>query len=706
MGYQILENNNWHAAPGEGLAGEEENLEGEVDMEDDDIIELDPEEEEPEPAEVQRWRLMGRYINVRRPNIDDMTDHFNDVWHLRTWVNFAPLGKNWFNITLFSEGDYNFVARGGPWIDRGYPLLVGKIKDAARPSEIVLDWAPLWVQVYDIPWNRQKKKIAQIIGAKLGKYLEANLDADGRNPYDFLHVHVDIPVDRRLRPSITTQVKGSDEISTFLVRYERVPYFCFWCGFIGHDDTDCEKKGKEFHHWGDTVMTNADSILGKRSAEEQEELSEDRSKAMVVLGEVSPEGKLKKGRLEEVLVRELGDLTRATQANLVFLCETRQKVEKVRRLKGRLGLRGFEGVDSDGLNGGLALFWDDRLKVEVQAKCERYIDVHIRLAENESQWHLTCVYGEPRVENRHNMWTLLQNLKAQSDLPWCVLGDFNEAMWSFEHFSATKRAESQMLAFRDVLEVCELIDLGFSGVPYTYDNKRRGRKNVKVRLDRVVADNRWHNLFTEARVMHKVSPCSNHCPIVLHCVKEEERVQRPHYKRYEVMWEREPSLPEHISNAWAAAGPKADLGKVTSGLNEVMKHLQEWSKIKFGSVKFQLEKSRTRLEELMNMNADRDEIRAVTDQMNELLYREEMMWMQRLRIDWLREGDRNTIFFHSKAVWRARKNRVKHLVDDHGVRHDEQNVMGQIVRGYFEGIFSADPALDPNRVLSLIEPKV
>lgn len=33
------------------------------------------------------------------------------------------------------------------------------------------------------------------------------------------------------------------------------------------------------------------------------------------------------------------------------------------------------------------------------------------------------------------------------DLPWCVLGDFNEAMWSFEHFSTSQRSEGQMLAF-------------------------------------------------------------------------------------------------------------------------------------------------------------------------------------------------------------------------------------------------------------------
>lgn len=133
--------------------------------------------------------------------------------------------------------------------------------------------------------------------------------------------------------------------------------------------------------------------------------------------------------------------------------------------------------------------------------------------------------------------------------------------------------------------------------------------------------------FSEATVVHKVSPCSDHLPNFLKCEKEEEVGPRRARKQYEVMWERETSLPEHIQNAWAAAGTKRNLGQVRSGLGKVMQHLQAWSKDKFGNVKLQLDKSRSQLEELMTMNADREEIRRVTDSMNDLLYREEMMWM-------------------------------------------------------------------------------
>ena len=54
---------------------------------------------------------------------------------------------------------------------------------------------------------------------------------------------------------------------------------------------------------------------------------------------------------------------------------------------------------------------------------------------------------------------------------------------------------NQMEAFREALEGCQLEDLGFKGYPFTWNNKRLGEANTKLRLDRAVATMEWKNKF-------------------------------------------------------------------------------------------------------------------------------------------------------------------------------------------------------------------
>jgi hypothetical protein len=65
----------------------------------------------------------------------------------------------------------------------------------------------------------------------------------------------------------------------------------------------------------------------------------------------------------------------------------------------------------------------------------------------------------------------------------------------------------------------------------------------------------------------------------------------------------------------------------------------------------ELEELRAKLEEARaDPFCSTREVRRISDRMDELLYREEMMWLQRSRIAWLKEGDRNTSYFHKQAV--------------------------------------------------------
>ena len=56
------------------------------------------------------------------------------------------------------------------------------------------------------------------------------------------------------------------------------------------------------------------------------------------------------------------------------------------KLKRRLNMKGFVGVSSAGLSGGLALFWDENLQVTVLDSCTWYIDVRIVDNANDKAW--------------------------------------------------------------------------------------------------------------------------------------------------------------------------------------------------------------------------------------------------------------------------------------------------------------------------------
>ncbi|KAA3472950.1 reverse transcriptase [Gossypium australe] len=57
----------------------------------------------------------------------------------------------------------------------------------------------------------------------------------------------------------------------------------------------------------------------------------------------------------------------------------------------------------------------------------------------------------------------------------------------------------QMATFREVMEDCELSDLGFSGKWFTWERGRLAENNIGERLDRGVANPEWWSCFPRHR---------------------------------------------------------------------------------------------------------------------------------------------------------------------------------------------------------------
>ncbi|GKC80562.1 hypothetical protein Tco_1131336 [Tanacetum coccineum] len=86
---------------------------------------------------------------------------------------------------------------------------------------------------------------------------------------------------------------------------------------------------------------------------------------------------------------------------------------------------------------------------------------------------------------------------------------------------------------------------------------------------------------------------------------------------------------------------------------------------------------------------DNEEQTMLHQEMKELLTRGEILWRQRNRIQWLKEGDKNTRFFHSRASARRQRNNINKLRNENGVWVADEEGISTLVASYFTNLFTS-----------------
>lgn len=114
--------------------------------------------------------------------------------------------------------------------------------------------------------------------------------------------------------------------------------------------------------------------------------------------------------------------------------------------------------------------WKDDIDLTIQSYNMFHIDANV--SEDCNKWRITGFYGKPDAARRSNTWELLRHLKGRGNLPWIVFGDFNEILFNSENIGGLEKPGRLMENFRDTLNDCNLIDLGFAGRCYTWFKKK------------------------------------------------------------------------------------------------------------------------------------------------------------------------------------------------------------------------------------------
>lgn len=256
------------------------------------------------------------------------------------------------------------------------------------------------------------------------------------------------------------------------------------------------------------------------------------------------------------------------------------------------------------------------------------------------------------------------------------------------------------------------MDLRFEGRRWTYEKKVVGGSYCRVRLDRALACAEWNARFPLAYVRHLTSAASDHGPIELRWdIRPQHSSGRSGKRqfRYELMWERHSDFRNMLAQIWGDQPRMVDLGGLQRKLGAMSRSLGGWNNQSFDNVKRELKNLCARLEHLRSepqrTGPSYEEIKTV-DKIVELNHREELMWKQRSRVTWLKEGDRNTRFFHLRASQRKKRIRINKLKRADGSFTEVEEEMASLTTTFYRDLYTSEGTENTDQLLDSVPVKV
>ena len=243
-------------------------------------------------------------------------------------------------------------------------------------------------------------------------------------------------------------------------------------------------------------------------------------------------------------------------------------------------------VDPAGFSGSIWLLCNEGLSfsVKIITCSEHNIHTLVKVPSPSLAFLLTTVYASPQFIKHKPFLDYLQNLAMNISLPWILLGDFNDMIYEEEKLGGLLVNRTCIAAFRNCLDKCGLIDLGFHGPRFTWTNKSpTWQSTIKERLDRGLGNADWTLLFPSTEIHHLPRVKSNHCLIMLNTDPSE-----PKPFRFEQMWLTDPTFPSLVKDSWKSLelipSASSPLSRFLQRLNVLTKKIRSWNKTHFDNV--------------------------------------------------------------------------------------------------------------------------
>ncbi|KAH0773047.1 hypothetical protein KY290_010184 [Solanum tuberosum] len=302
--------------------------------------------------------------------------------------------------------------------------------------------------------------------------------------------------------------------------------------------------------------------------------------------------------------------------------------------------------------------------------------------------------GIPSMHQRQDLWDDIKNFATVNSSPWIVIGDFNSIITPEEKKGGNAHNISKSMPFINCILDSGLLDMGFTGSPYTWCNGRAPKRRIWARLDRALANSEWIQSFSESSVEHLVRTGSDHAPMLISTSNSLREPKK--YFRFLDFWTEQEGFMQVVEDAWVIHVEGSPMWKFHLKLKNVCKSLSHWSRNTIGNIFEKTKELQSKLEMLEqncltnNSEANRMEYNCTNALLIRHIKKEESFWRQKAGLKWFNDGDNNIKFFHSVINSRRKKLHLSRIKKQDGSWLDNTDDIAAEAILFFEQQFSQE----------------
>ncbi|XP_011079174.1 uncharacterized protein LOC105162752 [Sesamum indicum] len=357
-------------------------------------------------------------------------------------------------------------------------------------------------------------------------------------------------------------------------------------------------------------------------------------------------------------------LIKYNQLCLLGILETKLAASKIQTFLSRSFPGWCQANNFDTIAAGrILVIWNPAV-IDIQPEDISPQVIHCRATNKSSQlsFYISFSYGLYSVVNRRSMWEKLTELGQTISIPWLIMGDFNYVKSPEEKQLGVTPTWYELKDFVDYCAALGLLDVPTTGCYYTWYSNNESNP-MWCKLDRVLYNNEWLEAGLHCGAHFNPPGClSDHSPGIVTIFDHTPTKPKPF--RFFNMWAEHPDFLSTVEQRWNLNVEGTTQFILCKRLKALKAELKAFNTQHYSHISTRAKEADIALQDAQNQlennpgNVTLWELGDLRRKAVFLAEAERHFFYQKAKIHYLKEGDRNTKFFHDMVKRNAARNSI------------------------------------------------